>query len=161
MGSSPAWLPEPMSVDGEFDEVIENIHSRFNQDFRTARPKFGEVPVWWNQRPDPEDPRGYEAEFWNLIQGHDEGPFHAGRASKLCWCAAVIQNADDPAVTVFDYEEKRQVRTYLWLRDFDYVVVLRRLEKRFGPVMWLVTAYTVDGKSTRNKLRKKYENRLL
>jgi hypothetical protein len=151
-----------MSVDGEFGEVIEKIYLCFYREFKASKPAFGGVPVWWNQKPDPEDPRGYEAEFWNLIQGHnDDEPFHPGRASKLCWCAPVIQNSNDPVVTVFEYEEKGQIRTYLWLRDFDYVVVLRRREFRIGPVMWLITAHTVDGDSTRNKLQKKYENRAL
>ena len=161
MPAPPDWLPEPVSLDGDPDEIIERLYLGYYKDFKSSRPQFGELSVFCDQKHDTEDSREYEVSFWELIQGHgDGGSFHEGRAKKLRWCAAVIQNSDDSAVTVFDREEKGRIRTYLWLRDHDYVVVLEKREFRFGPIMWLVTAYTVDGNSTRAKLQRKFESRL-
>jgi hypothetical protein len=59
---------------------------------------------------------------------------------------------------MWDYEEgRRRVRTYLWLREYDYAVIL---EKRKGHY-YLITAYYVDGDSNRRSLRRKYEQRIV
>ncbi len=68
----------------------------------------------------------------------------------------VIANSTEPEVEVWDYEEGRgRVRTYVWLRDHDYLVVLEKRQKRIGLVAFLVTAFHIDGPGKRADLEKK------
>ncbi len=84
------------------------------------------------------------------------------RAERLSWCVPIICNSNDDEVKVWDYKESSgRVRTYLWLKNMDYVVVLERKEIKFEEVFFLITAYYVDGASRRRHLHKKYERRIL
>lgn len=72
----------------------------------------------------------------------------------------MLQHSDDPAITRWRYREpKGQIRQYLWLEALDYVVVLEERNMLRWPVLFLITAYHVDGESSRRQLRKKYERR--
>lgn len=84
------------------------------------------------------------------------------RARHLPWCAAIIQNADEPEVTCwhFRHQKDNSVRAMLWLREWDYVVILARKSKSTGVIYDLVTAYIVDYNRKREQLEESYENRL-
>ena len=73
--------------------------------------------------------------------------------SKLIHC-------DDAKVKVWDYRESNgKLTTYVWMENWDYVIILRKRQHRWGDVVFLVTAYHVDYNSTRRNLRAKYEKR--
>jgi hypothetical protein len=63
---------------------------------------------------------------------------------------------------MWDYQEgSGKVRTYLWLENYDYVVVLeRRLLRNGRTVAFLITAFYVSGSRSRSKLVKKHQRRL-
>jgi hypothetical protein len=84
------------------------------------------------------------------------------RAKRLAWCRATIDRCGAAEVLVFDYlEGDGKVRTYLWVKDADYVVILERtLRKRKAVAFMLVTAFPLDGKSRRRAMEKKYEKRV-
>ena len=63
-------------------------------------------------------------------------------------------------VKVWDYEEDDgRVRTYVWLELHDYVVILEKKAKRVGSVVFLVTAFHVDGKQKREDLQRRFQRK--
>ena len=48
------------------------------------------------------------------------------------------------------------MRTYVWLEDWDYVVILEKRKHRIGKIAFLITAFHVEGKSRRINLERKY-----
>lgn len=79
------------------------------------------------------------------------------------WCPlAHVKDLSRASRLVFEYEEGTgKVRTYLWGHTFDYVVVLEKISRREKAAYMLITAFHVDGDSSRRRLRKKYEKRCL
>jgi hypothetical protein len=163
----PSWLPHKVSVNGQWDRVLEMLYGIFVQDFIHSSPLFeGRMILWDDRILDGQ----YEEGFWHLItrdeyaNGKATGNrlFDPPRAERLPWCAPTINNSIDPAVRVWNYREgSGRLRTYLWLDQFDYVIVLEIWSQRRGEVAFLFTAHHVDGASTRKKLQNKYMNREL
>lgn len=162
MTEEPHWLPAMMLVSGDWNEVVRRLYNVFASDFISGRPRLGDLPVWWDRQLLPGD--RYEEGFWHLVsrtdpESGDRLPDFR-RAERLPWCAPTIAHVSDPSVTWWDYEEAQgRVRTYVWLRDFDYVVVLQKKHLRLGTVAFLITAFHVDGHSSRRGLQRKYEQR--
>lgn len=160
----PDWLPAIASVSGEWEQVLARLYSIFNRDFRQTSCRFENCPVWWDQRKLDGSP--YEEGFWHLITKIDykrkERLLDPRRAERLPWCKPTMVNSNAPEVRVWSYEEaKGKIRTYLWLENWDYVVVLEKRQLRGGRnIAFLITAYYVEGESTRRSLRRKYESRI-
>jgi hypothetical protein len=134
------------------------LHAVFTRDFTVGRPCFRGLRLWWDRRSGTD---GYEEGFWHLISRTDERsgdrvPDYR-RAERLCWCKPLIEHADEPGVVTWNADHQGKVRSYLWLQEEDYVVILAH---RAGDVAMLVTAYHVDGESTRRKLKRSYDSRL-
>ena len=162
MKGKPDWLPDIVSVDGEWNEVVSKLYSIFDKDFKQTKPSFKGKEIWWDQR--KLEDSVYEEVFWHLITKQDqvtgERLLDNRRAECLGWCGPIIRNAHDEAVKVWDFREaKGHLRTYLWFEDFDYVVVLEKRKIGFREVYFLITAFHVDGASRRRSLRAKYEKR--
>jgi hypothetical protein len=159
--STPQWLPETVSVNGDPHEVFAMLYAIFDADFRSATPKFRTMPVWWDRRV-VDAP--YEEGFWHLITRTDyctgERLMDFRRAERLPWCGPTITNCGDGCVKVWDYDEDDgRVRTYVWLEPHDYVVILEKKAKRVGTVAFLVTAFHLDGNQKRENLRHKFQKR--
>ena len=161
MTPPPSWLPDIIDVTGRPQQVIDRLHAIFIADiqgahctFRECEVKFDLVQVGW-------EGRVYPGAFVHLISRDDhihlDRQYDPERAARFHWCISLITNATDPRVVVWDYEEaKRRIRTYLWLKDMDYLVIL---EKR-NRIFYVVTAYYADGDSTRRSLERKYAQRV-
>lgn len=152
----PAWLPDLLDINGVPSLVFAHLYSQFRLDFLDLTCYFRGSPIHCDRRKQNED--DYEEGFWHLVSRDDyatQTRLHdARRAEKLAWCAAVIANADDECVSVWNYLEGRgQKRTYLWLRDWDYVVILEWKKNR--SVYQLVTAFHVD-EQKRHDLESRY-----
>jgi hypothetical protein len=163
MNSRPAWLPEKVVICGTWNEICSMLYDIFKHDFIENHPIMRNVPVWHDKRKDAEGK--YEEVFWHLThrKNHSTGEreFDVARSRKLPWCSPVLNNSDDSSVCVWDYVDGRRVRTYLWLHDLDYVVIVEKRMVRSAQIAWLVTAYHVDGDRTRRGLTRKYEKRVL
>ena len=162
MNKPPPWLPSMVSVDGVWEEVVACLYQIFETDFKHGKPTFEEYPVWWDWRILPGD--SYEEGFWHLITRTDfamqERIPDFQRAKRLPWCAPTIRNSADTTVSVWDYEEASgRIRTYLWLEDLDYVVILEKRKIKKGKIAFLITAFHLDRRSRRNAMRRKYERR--
>lgn len=160
-GGQPEWLPPLARVSGDWALVVQALYAVFETDFTRGRPRVLGCAVWWDQRVLTGE--RYEEAFWHLITRDD--PEHGRipdfpRAERLPWCAPVLTHSGDPSVTTWKYQEgSRRVRQYVWLHQHDYVVVLEPRPRRGGTVLFLVTAYHVDGESSRRTLRRKYAGR--
>ncbi len=148
---------------GSSDQIIARLYQVFSRDFKDAGCMLRGLPVRWDGR----CPYGqlYEEGFWHLISCVNkktrQRELDTRRAERLSWCKPLITHADELAVTTWDYlEGNRRIRTYLWLQEHDYVVILEKRNTRRGEVAFLVTAYYVEGESTRRRLRKRYRRRL-
>jgi hypothetical protein len=157
----PVWLPHLVSVNGQWERVVAMLYRIFVHDFIVSSPLYeGRLILWDDRKLDGQ----YEEGFWHLITREDYTTgnrlFDPPRAERLPWCAPVINNSGDPAVKLWNYREGGgRIRTYLWLEQFDYVIILEIRSQRRGEVAFLFTAFHVDGASTRKKLQNKYANR--
>jgi len=164
MSALPRWLPEMIPVDGDWDEVLKKLYEIFETDFKRFNRMFGQRKIWWD-RSVRKNGKGYEEGFWHLIARDDKTSnqrlFDPRRAERLPWCGPTISNYQDSAIKFWDYMEiSKNINTYIWLETLDYVVILQKKDLRKYRVAFLVTAYHIDGPSTRNKLSKKFEKRI-
>jgi hypothetical protein len=156
------WLPPMLALSGTWDKIVSDLYGIFEKDFKQGKPKFQHYMVWWDQR--VLSGQRFEEGFWHLITRDDKDTGERipdfRRAERLPWCAPVIINSDDSSINVWDYQEsRRQIRTYVWLTDKDYCVILERLRRHTQAVAMLVTAFHVDGPSQRRSLRVKLEKK--
>lgn len=157
---APSWLPASLCLNPIPRDIHDFLYEIFERDFINGVVRFSGLPVWWDRRQTEEYPEG----FWHVISRHDysldDRVLDTRRAEKLPWCAAIINNHHASEVSVFDHREgDGRIKTYLWLEQFDYLVILEKrsvkLRGRSVDVMWLVTAYHVDDERSRAQLRKK------
>lgn len=162
----PAWLPKIFDVNGDWTAKVNELYAIFRNDFIINRPTFNNLPIKWDDR--RLDGDSFEEGFWHLVtrQDHSNGSRLPDfrRAERLPWCMAVLKNHNDAAVTLFchDHGKKNRhgediIRTYLWLRELYYVVILeeRKRQRHF----FLHTAFHVD-KRWEYTLKEKFEKRI-
>jgi len=70
MTKKPDWLPEIVSVDGEWDQVLARLYNIFDTDFKQTKRFFEGRPVWWDRRILAGN--HYEEGFWHLITKTDQ-----------------------------------------------------------------------------------------
>ena len=161
MSERPSWLPPLEPVDGPQADVIAALYRVFVASF-AGDLSFQGLPVAVD--------RGiahgatYVNGFWHFITRQDqkarERRFDPRRGERIAWCAAILANSTDPAIKIFDYREGHgRYRTYVWLEEHDYVVVLEHVVRREQEFFFIVTAYWVEGRSTRRDLLRKYQQR--
>lgn len=81
------------------------------------------------------------------------------RAVRLHWIKYLIDNNIIPNVLLFSYKEQKGIRTYLYDKDEEYVIVFEPLRQKES--YYLLTAFKVRGKDDkRKKYEKKFKNRL-
>lgn len=154
MCQRPNWLPEIINCDGDWSQVAQRLYAIFEDHFKINPPMFQQRRVLISR-----DKSGslYEITFWHLIGGNHLTPDFR-RAERIGWCRPLIVHYDDPRVFCFDYMEKsKECRTYFWLKECDYVVVIQKERKH--PIAHLVTGYHLDGKSGLRKVCTKYTHR--
>lgn len=156
----PIWLPSKVNVNGVWEKTLSLLYTIFQNDFVNENVFLGSKRVTYDDRILEGQ---YEEGFWHLITRKDlatgERLFDPPRAERLPWCAPTLNNSTDSEVLVWDYNEgSNGVRTYVWLRNWDYVIILRKQTKY--NIASLITAYHVDGSSSRSKLQRKYAKRV-
>lgn len=158
MTRPPDWLPPMLSVSPWTKDTFDRLYSIFERDFKETQPIYRGKVVWFF--PELED--GKEVIFWHLTHREEKS---AGerlpdmrRCERLPWVRAIIESADRLEILDWDYQEgDGSVNTYLWLRDFDFLVFLKKY--RDGRRR-LITSYFIDYPHKRRKLEKKYTNKI-
>lgn len=174
-GGTPPWLPPIVPFTGNWDVFIRTLYAIFEIDFKKPWLHFRTFPVWHDRRIDPKDKYGFEEGFWHLVS-RDEWVWNPklrrkekerlpelDRASRLPWGRPIIEHETVVEVLAWDFDEATKwgtaVRTYIWLKDHDYVVILERRQKNKGDVFILVTSFLVDFEGKRRDLQSRYERR--
>lgn len=81
------------------------------------------------------------------------------RSERLPWVKTLIENPGKSEIVVWDYEEARgDIHTYIWLKDYDFVVIM---QKRPNNSRRLITSFYVDTDYKRNDFERKYGNRII
>lgn len=161
--SLPDWLPELLDTNGSWDEILQRLYTVFTSDFVTGDPSYEGLPVWHDRRKLDGDP--HEEGFWHLVTMKDRNTgdrlLDTPRAKRLRWCRATIDNGSPPDVLVFDYEEGGgQLRRYLWIHECDYLVILeKRKPGGKDKAYMLITAFYLDGPSSKRRIQRKYDER--
>ena len=153
----PAWLPPLIVVNPWTASTFAELSAIYWEHIQTATLSLDGQRVWYYR---DVDESGEEVMFWHLTHREDEFTKvrmpDLPRCAKLGWVAAILANANQPEVTRWDYLESRGViNTYLWLKEHDCLVVLRKYP---DGAHRLVTAHHVDV-GTRRTLSKKSEKR--
>ena len=166
MTNTPSdWLPDLIKVEaGSWAEDLKQLYAVFRNDFVSGGPRYEGLPVWHDRR--ILDGK-YEEGFWHLVtQDYSKTKVRSPdllRASRLRWCRATIDNSKPPDVLVFDYEEGNgKTRRYLWVHEFDYLVILEKRSKGgVDRAYSLVTAFSFENDASyRKTTQRKYDQRV-
>ena len=172
----PGWLPDPVSFYGNWDSFVRTLYVVFETDFKHGYPRYRSRPIWHDRRVESGDSYGYEEGFWHLVT-KDEWVWNSAtrhkektrlpeldRAARLPWTKPAIDNDSVPEVLTWDFEQnvrnRNVTRTYIWLKQYDFVVVLERQAKRRGDIFMLITSFHVDHGGKRNDLESRYKRRI-
>jgi len=157
MSNAPEWLPALRLLDelgGDWHRFLLELYNLFYRDFRMSRPRFRGLPVVYDTRIS----EGKEEGFWHLISEVDKDSGDRNvvlrRCERIAWVRPIIEQADDPRVSVWSNRRGTHRRILLWLEEQDYLVVLEEKKKFFV----LVTAYCTDSEHTRRRLRQERRN---
>jgi hypothetical protein len=158
MIGKPDWLPPMLKLSGTWEEIVSSLYAIFDKDFKQGKPRFQDYIVWWDQR--ILNDQYYEEGFWHLISRDDKNTGQRipdfRRAERLPWCAPTITHSYDNTVKVWNYQEgEGKIRTYLWLEEYDYCIIIEKRKNVAKKVAMLITAFYVDGPSRKRNLRNK------
>ncbi len=146
----PDWLPTQLKLAGSsYQNDLKELYGVYERDFITAPSVIVDgCNVVANNVPDPTWDRAYTYGFTHIIT---RGEGHRGidyeRARKLPWVRAILENYTQPEVTAFWYRQPKSDRLYLWLQDYDFVIILTPLVGKRAAMTSdrvIVTAYSVD-----------------
>jgi len=161
MAAYPEFMPPILNLNGTWEEILELLYNVFKSDFIDSTPYHDNIPVSVNTTIKP-DGRGKEEGFWHVISKNDSHSqarlIDYRRAERLPWARPMMESPPRKEILVYDYYEgtkDKGVRRYIWLKDYDYVIILQRKKKAY---FW-VTAFYIDKKWKRRDLQKKYEKR--
>lgn len=145
----PDWLPAEIDLGGsDVSADYAKLHAIYSQDFDGRSPLFIEGhEVVVSTTVDPHYVEAYTYGFTHLVTcGDDTRSIDYPRAKKLPWVRAVIQNYSNPEVKAFWATNSRGESLFLWLYDYDFVVILKKLDSLMhvnSAQRILVTAYNV------------------
>jgi hypothetical protein len=171
----PAWLPPIVPFHGDWTPFIKALHALFSIDFKSGTLRFRGCPVWYDRCVLRDDPLGFEEGFWHLVT-RDSFVWNPAkrckekqrlpdieRARHLRWGRPAIEHETEPELLVWDFDDEtprgKIVRTYLWLKELDYAVILERQAKEKGDVFMLITTFLVDVPAKRVDLESRYQRR--
>jgi hypothetical protein len=94
-----------------------------------------------------------------IIGNERKREYDYARSVRLHWIRFHIEERKSDNILVFSVNEPDGIRTYIYDKDEEYVIVLEPLRKKNE--YYLLTAYYVEGKDkARNKMKKKYGRKL-
>ena len=158
---NPGWLPPELNLTGvSLDDDYEELYSVFERDFLLGAPIIVDgKTVITNTVPDRTLGGRYPYGFTHLVTSDDDlggRTIDYDRARKLPWVRAVLENYTTPEVYAFYVKKTPATTLYLWLRDSDFVVILRRplskMEQK-NDTRIIITAYDVNSRGAKSLQR--------
>ncbi|MEW6419542.1 MAG: hypothetical protein AB1480_15750 [Nitrospirota bacterium] len=161
MSDTPQFLPPMLNLDGEWDTVLSRLYAIFVKDFKESQTCHRGIKVIYNGTIKA-DGLGKEEGFWHVVSKFDDDTgerlIDYPRAKRLPWAKPLMESPERPEIKVWQYREgtaDKGLRTYIWLEDYEYALILQRKRK----VFYWVTAFYVEAWKQRD-LRRKYESRV-
>jgi len=142
----PEWLPDELVFSGgQVEDDYAHLFAIFERDFVSGEAvRIEQEEVIVNMTSDPITNGKYPFGFTHLVtKGKDTRAIDYDRATRLPWIKAILQNYDTPEVKAFWVDQEKGETLYLWLEDFDFVVILRRLKSKKYHKKIIVTAYFI------------------
>jgi hypothetical protein len=162
MTDNPDFLPSILNLSGSWEHILNLLYSVFTKDFKDESVYHYSIRVIYNNKILP-DGHGKEEGFWHVISKVDmetkERIIDFRRAERLPWARPIMESPKRAEIKLFDYDHgltRKSIRRYIWLEEYDYVVILQRKRN----VYFWVTAYYVDSKGRRVDLNRRYKKRL-
>lgn len=167
MSEDIGWLPKELDIScGTFREIIQILYAIFEKDIKYGQLKYQGCKVGFSRKVKP-DGLGYEEIFWHLVTREDkitaERYLDYRRAEKLPWIKAMIKHQNDACLKVWDYQEgsiKKGVRTYIWLENWDFVVILQKIQRTKVAIYNIITSFHLDGDGSRRRMHRKWVDRI-
>jgi hypothetical protein len=150
-----AWLPEMLNVNPWSEDTYDELYAIFKNDFIDRKVKYRGYNVWFF----PEIENGKEVIFWHLTdkgKKFDRFP-DTNRSPRISWIRPMIERCPDSDILDWDVEEDGVIKSYVWLQNLDYVVIMKRMPDGSRR---LLTAHYLDYANMSHKLKKKYERRI-
>jgi len=161
MSDKPTFLPPMLNLDGEWDTVLSRLYAVFVKDFKESQTCHSGIKVIYNGSIKA-DGLSKEEGFWHVVSKFDnntgERLIDYPRAKRLPWAKPLMKSPERPEIKVWQYREgtaDKGLRTYIWLEDYKYALILQRKRK----VFYWVTAFYVESWKQKD-LRRKYESRV-
>lgn len=148
----PSWLPDEICLDGQnIEEDYSALFAVFERDFIVSgvHPIVIEGSiVRVNTIPDPNFDNNYPFGFTHIITKGVNGDrvIDYDRARKLSWVRPVLENYNDTQyIKAFwsKRNKKNRPTLYLWLYDFDFMVLLTKMKSKVSSDRIIVTAFHV------------------
>lgn len=147
MPATPQWLG-PLILLGDYtgDSVayIDAVYAVFVRDFVTTIPQFKGKKVLFDRATEEGRPRTFNHITTEEDHASKQRVLSLRRCERIGWIKSILENADDPAVLVWEKEQKtskgRAVRTYLYLEQEKFLVIVEELSHGH----YLITAIYVD-----------------
>lgn len=154
----PDWLPRELNIRSSIHDDYRYFHEIFVRDLSDLSDiKIDGKGVYIDRGKDNFRPE-YERGFMHFVtRGEkDNRIIDYARARKLNWILPVLTHYKEPEVKAFWSKGPRDRSLYLWLEDFDFLIILKdwKGSKNRGTRV-IVTSYSVD-KSYRKVLRKRF-----
>lgn len=150
------WLPG--IIEREADDANgwrmfeEEVYSQFEWDFVKSKPTLEGKPVYIEL----EKIDGKEKSFWHVVTRdflqNGDRVLEPIRAERIGWIRAMIESRNHPQIRTWDRVKNEKLRRYIWLFEFDHLVVLGEGRTAW----WLVTAFWVEFEHERRKLEKEW-----
>lgn len=161
MSDTPSFLPQMLDLDGDWDTILTRLYSVFKKDFKKSQTCHRGIKVIYNDTIEA-DGLGKEEGFWHVVsRSYDntkERLIDYPRAKRLPWAKPLMESPEMHEIKVWQYREgtaDKGLRTYIWLEDYYYALILHRKKN----VFYWVTAFYVESWKA-NDLKRKYESRL-
>ena len=158
----PTFLPPMLNLNGEWNHILSLLYNVFIKDFKDTKTYHRGIRVIYNGTVEA-DGLGKEEGFWHMISRRDKNSgdrlIDYPRASRLPWAKPLMESPERAEIKVWQYREgtaDRGVRTYIWLEDYNYVLILQRKKN----IYYWVTAFYVDVSGKKNDLQRKYADRI-
>jgi len=146
MSDTPTFLPPMLNLDGEWDTVLSCLYVIFVKDFKESQTCHRGIKVIYNNTIKA-DGLGKEEGFWHVVSKFDDDTgerlIDYPRAKRLPWAKPLMESPERPKIKVWQYREgtaDKGLRTYIWLEDYEYALILQRKRKVFSRV----TAFYVE-----------------
>ncbi|WP_163556231.1 hypothetical protein [Helicobacter suis] len=142
--------------------MIELAYQQFKKDF-IETPSYLSGCVYIDPYMPPGKPNNKEKAFWHIITRGDKSTesgkriFDPQRACRVGWIKNVIMDYAKEHVRLFYYYEKRSIRLYLWLYEFDFIVILQRKSQKAKGV-FIVTSFYIDKNHNKKTYYDRYES---